>query len=64
MVVVPDARAASTKSRRRACVVTVSDTRTIGGMNTHAASAKEWNWSAHCRASHKSRSRVGMEGNA
>ena len=30
----PEARAASTKSRLRTCVVTDSDTRAIGGMNT------------------------------
>ncbi len=30
----PEARAASTKSRPRTCVVTLSATRVIGGMNT------------------------------
>src|SRR6202042_170607 len=40
-VVVPEALAASTKSRLRAWVVTVSDTRTIGGMKTTASAMIE-----------------------
>ena len=41
IVVLPEARAASTKSRCLACVVTVSETRTMGGMNTTASAMME-----------------------
>ena len=37
----PEARAASTKSRLRICVVTLSATRAIGGMNTMVSEISE-----------------------